>query len=125
MIPTVISWMPPRSRTTRSTVVMPGTNSPAMRKPIAIGIARKATQEKMKPSTVASCRGRCENDEIASSEKRSMRRGVYFVSPAKRASRSYSTAACSKPTQPVIPRRNRLRSGIASSASRARRSSRR
>ena len=88
MIPTVISWMPPSRRTTSSTVVIPGTNSPAMRKPIAIGIARKATQEKMKPSTVAACSGTCENEEIASSEKRSIRRGVYFVSPAKRASRS-------------------------------------
>ena len=34
------------------------------------------------PSTVAACSGTWENDEIASSEKRSMRRGVYLVSPA-------------------------------------------
>ena len=36
----------------------------------------------MKPSSVASWSGRCENDEIASSEKRSIFGSVYFVSPA-------------------------------------------
>ena len=44
MIPTVISWIPPSSSTTSRTVAIPGTNSPAIRKPIATGIARKAIE---------------------------------------------------------------------------------
>ena len=53
-----------------------------MRSTTTIGIAMKASVEITKPSSVASCSGRCENDEIASSEKRSIFDSVYFVSPA-------------------------------------------
>ena len=42
----------------------------------------KASVEMTNPSSVASCSGRCENDEIASSEKRSIFGIVYLVSPA-------------------------------------------
>ena len=49
---------------------------------ITTGIAMNAIAEITKPSKVASCSGRYENDAIASSEKRSMRAGVNFVSPA-------------------------------------------
>ena len=84
MIPTVISWIPPSSRTASRTVVIPETYSPAILSPIATGMPRKAIAETAKPSAVATCSGTCENDEIASSEKRNMRRGVYFVSPAGR-----------------------------------------
>jgi len=77
------------------------------------------------PAYVASCRGTCEKEAIASSEKRSILRSVYFVSPAWRASRWYETAVCVKPTHTVMPRRKRERSVIASSAFSARRSSRR
>ena len=45
-----------------------------MRSTITTGIAMNASVEMMKPSSVASCSGRCENDEIASSEKRSILR---------------------------------------------------
>ena len=41
-----------------------------------------ARVEIRKPSSVASCSGRCEKDEIASSEKRSIFEIVYLVSPA-------------------------------------------
>ena len=56
---------------------------------------------------------------IASKEKRSIFGSVYFVSPALRASRRNVTAVWVKPTHTVIPRRKRLRSGIASRASSA------
>ena len=46
-----------------------------------------ASEEIRKPRNVASCSGRCENEEIASSEKRSIFDTVYFVSPAWRGSR--------------------------------------
>ena len=88
MIPTVISWMPPSSRTASSTVVIPETYWPASLSPIATGIPRKAIAETAKPSAVATCSGTCENEEIASSEKRNMRRGVYLVSPGRRGARS-------------------------------------
>ena len=86
------------------------------------GIARKARNEKTKPSSVANCSGRCEKLVIASKLKRIIRRSVYLVRPAVRASRSKVTAVCVKPTQTLIPRRKRLRSGMASSASSGRRS---
>ena len=41
-----------------------------------------ASVEITNPSSVASCSGRCENDEIASSENLSIFGIVYFVSPA-------------------------------------------
>ena len=88
MIPTVISWIPPSSSTTSRTVAIPGTNWPATLKPIATGIARNAIAEKMKPSIVAACSGTCENEEIASRRSAPFAAVVYFVSPAKRASRS-------------------------------------
>ncbi len=53
-----------------------------MRSTTTIGIAMKASVEIRKPSRVASCSGRCENDEMASSEKRSILETVYLVSPA-------------------------------------------
>ena len=53
-----------------------------MRRTTTTGMAMKASVEMMNPSSVASWSGRCENDEIASSEKRSMRGRVYLVSPA-------------------------------------------
>ena len=53
-----------------------------MRSTITTGIAMNASVEIRKPSSVASCSGRCENDEIASSENRSIFVTVYFVSPA-------------------------------------------
>ena len=59
-----------------------------MRSAITTGIAMKATPAERIPTYVASCSGMCENDVIASSEKRSILRSVYFVSPAWRASRS-------------------------------------
>src|SRR5205823_5378188 len=83
------------------------------------GIATKATPAERMPAYVASWSGTCEKDAIASSEKRSMRLIVYLVSPAWRASRSYCTAVCLKPTHTVIPRRKRERSVIESRASRA------
>ena len=76
----------------------------------------------MNPSSVANCSGRCEKLAIASKLKRSMRRSVYFVLPAERASRWNVTAVWVKPTHTLMPRRNRLRSGMASIASSARRS---
>ena len=42
----------------------------------------KASVEMRNPSSVASWSGRCENDEIASSENRSIFGIVYLVSPA-------------------------------------------
>ena len=41
-----------------------------------------ASVEIRKPSRVASCNGRSENDRIASSEKRTIFVSVYLVSPA-------------------------------------------
>ncbi len=81
------------------------------------GIARNASSENAKPSSVAACSGACENDVIASNANRSIFAGVNFVWPPVRAARSYVTAVCVKPTQTVIPRRTRLRSRIESSAS--------
>ena len=54
---------------------------------------------------------------IASKLKRSILRSGYLVTPAWRSWRTNGTAICEKPIQTVIPRRKRLRSGIASSAS--------
>ena len=85
-------------------------------------MARNATAENAKPSSVANWSGRWEKLVIASKLKRIMRRSVYLVRPAPRASRSNVTAVCVKPTQTLIPRRKRLRSGIASMASSGRRS---
>jgi polyisoprenyl-phosphate glycosyltransferase len=65
----------------------PGRSESAMRRPITSGIARKATPAASSPADVASWRGRCEKEAIASREKRSILRSVYFVSPAWRASR--------------------------------------
>jgi hypothetical protein len=62
---------------------------------------------------------------IASNAKRSIRAGVNLVRPPARASRRYVTAVCVNPTQTVIPRRKRVRSGIDSSASSGARSIRR
>ena len=59
---------------------------------------------------------------IASKLNRSILRSGYLVTPAWRSWRTNGTAVCVKPIQTVIPRRKRLRSGIASSASSARRS---
>jgi hypothetical protein len=86
--------MPPSSSTTHSTVAKPGIVSPASRRPITSGIVSRATSDRRKPSTVASCNGRQENDVIASSEKRSILRSVNFVCPAWRGSRSYGTEVC-------------------------------
>ena len=87
MIPIAISWIPPSSSTAITVVVTPGTNSPAIRNPIATGMPRNAIAAKTKPSRVASCSGTYENDAIASNEKRSILRSENFVSPAWRASR--------------------------------------
>jgi hypothetical protein len=57
----------------------------------------------------------------ASQAKATIFRSEYFDSPAARSARWYSIVACSKPTQRVIPRKNRWRSGIASNASTTRR----
>ena len=57
---------------------------------------------------------------IASKLNRSILRSGYLVTPAWRSWRTNGTAVCVKPIQTVIPRRKRLRSGIASSASSAR-----
>ena len=54
---------------------------------ITTGIATKASVEMMNPNNVASWSGRCEKDEIASKENRSIFGIVYFVVPAKRGSR--------------------------------------
>ena len=85
-------------------------------------MARKASAENANPSRVANCSGRCEKLVIASKLKRSIRPSVYFVCPLPRGSRSKVTAVCVNPTHTLIPRRKRLRSGIASSASSGRRS---
>ena len=53
-----------------------------MRSTTTTGIAMNASVEITNPNSVASCRGRCENDEIASSENRSIFGSVYFVLPA-------------------------------------------
>ena len=76
-----------------------------------------ASAEHAKPSSVANCSGRCEKLVIASKLKRSIRAACTSSRPALRASRWNVTAVCVKPTQTLIPRRKRLRSGIASSAS--------
>ncbi len=43
-----------------------------IRRTITTGMATKASVEMRKPSSIASCSGRCEKEEIASSEKRSI-----------------------------------------------------
>ena len=59
-----------------------------MRRPTTTGMAMNATPAESRPAYVASCSGGWEKEAIASSEKRSILRTVYLVSPAWRASRS-------------------------------------
>ena len=62
-----------------------------------------------------------EKPTIASRASRTIARWLYFVRPPWRASRSNSTVVCSKPTQRVMPRRKRWRSGMTRSTSTTRR----
>ncbi|HZR95119.1 MAG TPA: hypothetical protein VFA56_05455 [Gaiellaceae bacterium] len=70
---------------------------------------------------MASRSGNDEKLTTASHANRIMRLGEYFVSPAPRSARSYSTNDCRYPAQRASPRRKRCRSGIATSTSTTRR----
>ena len=73
------------------------------------------------PKSAIHRNGEAENDVMASNASFALFHTGYFVSPAKRAARSYSTAVCLYPTQHVSPRMKRCSSRIFLSASTTRR----
>ena len=89
-----------------TTVAMPGTNSPAMRKPIATGMHRNAASANSEADDgrglqrdVGERRDGVEREARPSAAARTSSR------PAWRAARWYGTVVWVKPTHAVIPRR--------------------